>query len=193
MDKNSNREKLLAEGLKVVCERGFNAASVRDIVQAAGVPQGSFTNHFGSKEQFGLEIIERYFDQAKELMATTLHDATLPPLRRLAAYSEAAQAFLCRDGMKAGCLLGNLSAEASDHSEAMRTRLAAIFSEIQGEIAACLSAAVAAGELPPDFDCDNTAAFILSALQGATLLAKAQRSPAPIERVRQMLFASVLH
>jgi integrase len=32
---------------------------VRDVVQAAGVPQGSFTNHFTSKEAFGLEILAR--------------------------------------------------------------------------------------------------------------------------------------
>jgi TetR/AcrR family transcriptional repressor of nem operon len=42
--KPSNREKILTEGLRVVHERGFAGASVRDIVEAAKVPQGSFTN-----------------------------------------------------------------------------------------------------------------------------------------------------
>jgi TetR/AcrR family transcriptional repressor of nem operon len=50
--KPSNREKILTEGLRVVHERGFAGASVRDIVEAAKVPQGSFTNHFASKEAF---------------------------------------------------------------------------------------------------------------------------------------------
>ena len=58
MPKPSNREKILTEGMRVVHEHGFAGASVRDIVQAAGVPQGSFTNHFASKEAFGLEVIE---------------------------------------------------------------------------------------------------------------------------------------
>ena len=49
MPKPSHREKLLHVGMQVVHERGFGGASVRDIVQAAGVPQGSFTNHFASK------------------------------------------------------------------------------------------------------------------------------------------------
>ena len=57
MPKPSHREKILTEGLRVVHERGFAGASVRDIVQAAGVPQGSFTNHFASKEAFGLEVL----------------------------------------------------------------------------------------------------------------------------------------
>jgi TetR/AcrR family transcriptional repressor of nem operon len=43
----------------VVFERGYCGASARDIVQAAGVPQVSFTNHFRSKEAFSLEVLER--------------------------------------------------------------------------------------------------------------------------------------
>jgi TetR/AcrR family transcriptional regulator, transcriptional repressor for nem operon len=34
---------------------------VRDICAAAGVPQGSFTNHFRSKEAFAEEVLNRYF------------------------------------------------------------------------------------------------------------------------------------
>ena len=59
MPRPSNREKILSEGLRVVHERGYAGASVRDIVHAAGVPQGSFTNHFATKEAFGLEILDR--------------------------------------------------------------------------------------------------------------------------------------
>jgi hypothetical protein len=35
----SNKDRILANGLKVVLERGYVGASVRDIVEAAGVPQ----------------------------------------------------------------------------------------------------------------------------------------------------------
>ena len=35
--------------------RGFNGCSVQDIVDAAGVPKGSFYNHFDSKEALGVE------------------------------------------------------------------------------------------------------------------------------------------
>src|SRR5258708_14046070 len=85
MGKPSKREKILTEGLRVVHEHGFGGASVRDIVQAAGVPQGSFTNHFASKEAFGLEIIDRYFANISELARETLRNDSLPPLLRLGA------------------------------------------------------------------------------------------------------------
>ena len=61
MAKPSNREKILTEGLRVVHAHGYAGASVRDIVQAAGVPQESFTNHFRLKEAFCLEVPERCF------------------------------------------------------------------------------------------------------------------------------------
>jgi TetR/AcrR family transcriptional repressor of nem operon len=51
---------------------------------------------------------------------------------------------------------------------------------------------VTAGELPADFAVDAVAGFIVSSLQGAHLLAKAQRSPAPIDRFRKVLFSQVL-
>jgi AcrR family transcriptional regulator len=86
MPKPSHREKILTEGLRVVHERGFAGTSVRDIVQAAGVPQGSFTNHFASKEAFGLEVLDLYFARGCELMRETLRNDALPPLQRLGLY-----------------------------------------------------------------------------------------------------------
>jgi len=43
-----------------VHQQGLAGASVRDIVEAAGVPQGSFSNHFASKEAFGIEILDLF-------------------------------------------------------------------------------------------------------------------------------------
>jgi TetR/AcrR family transcriptional repressor of nem operon len=192
MAKPSNRERILTEGLRVVHERGYAGASVRDIVQAAGVPQGSFTNHFTSKEAFGLEIIDLYFADARELMRRTLQNDALPPLQRMRDYIEATKAHLARDSMRNGCLFGNFTAEACDHSELIRQRLIEIFAEVQGAVADCLKAAVQTGELPADFKCHDVAGFVVSSLQGANLLAKAQRSPVPVDCLTQVLFSTVL-
>ena len=192
MTKVSHRQKILTEGLRVVHSQGYAGASVRDIVAAAGVPQGSFTNHFGSKERFGLEILDLYFENGTALMAETLLNDSLPPLARLSAYIEANTARLNRDSMRNGCLFGNFTAEASEHSEPIRLRLLEIFAEVQRSLAYCLEAAKAAGELAGDRDATELAGFIVASLQGANLLAKAQRSPAPVERFRKILFERVL-
>ena len=192
MPKPSHREKILTEGMKVVHANGFANASVRDIVRAAGVPQGSFTNHFGSKEAFGLEVIDLYFSNSLEVFARTLRNDELPPLQRLRAYIDESKNRLNRQSMRTGCLFGNFTAEASEHSEMIRLRLLEIFGEIRKAIAYCLRAAVKAGELSPSLDCDEMAAFIVSSLQGANLLAKAERSPVPVERFKEILFSVIL-
>jgi TetR/AcrR family transcriptional repressor of nem operon len=192
MGRPSHREKLLSEGLRLVHERGFGASSVRDVVQAAGVPQGSFTNHFASKEVFGLAVLERYREMSLAGVAATLLNDALPPLERLRRWIDRQLEYLRPDDMRRGCLFGNLSAEASEQSEAIRTRIARVYSENQESVGSCLRAAVAAGELPADTDTLEVAGFVVSSLQGAILVAKAQRSPEPIERFARVLFSTVL-
>jgi TetR/AcrR family transcriptional repressor of nem operon len=192
MTKTSNRERILTEGLRVVHERGFANASVRDIVGAAGVPQGSFTNHFASKEAFGLEILELYCENTRRNIAATLRNDALPPLERLAAYIDGTKDRLNSDSMRNGCLIGNFTAEASENSEPIRARVMASFAETRESFAYCLRAAVAAGEIGPELDTNDVAGFIVSSLQGAILLSKAHRSPEPIERFKRVLFANVL-
>jgi TetR/AcrR family transcriptional regulator, transcriptional repressor for nem operon len=193
MSRPSLKEKILTTGLRVVHQRGFAGSSVRDIVQAAGVPQGSFTNHFQSKEKFGLAVLELYLVQSRKITAETLRNDSMPPLRRLEAYINTRKKMMLKDQMRNGCVYGNFAAEASSHSELIRQRLVEIFSESQESIAYCLKAAVKAGELPPNFKSDETAGFIVSSLQGAYLLAKAHRSPAPVDRFKKILFSTILH
>jgi TetR/AcrR family transcriptional repressor of nem operon len=188
----SNKEKLLIDGLRLVHERGFGGSSVRDITQAAGVPQGSFTNHFASKEAFGLEILERYREMTSAAVRATLRNDRLPPLRRLRAWIDGQLEYLRRDDMRRGCLYGNLSAETSEASDAIRFRVASVFAENQASVAYCLEAAIEAGELAPRTDVRELAGFIVSSLQGAILVAKSQRSPIPVERFERVLFQHLL-
>src|SRR5580700_7825722 len=192
MGKPSNREKILTEGLRVVHERGFAGASVRDIVEAAKVPQGSFTNHFASKEAFCLEILDLYFEGTRAMIQRTLRNNSLAPLKRLHAFVDAQIKYLNRIGWRNGCLIGNFSAEASEHSEVIRKRLVQIFEEMRQSVAYCLRAAVKIGELPRKTECDELAGFLIASLQGAILQSKTERNAVPLERFKRMIFSALL-
>jgi TetR/AcrR family transcriptional repressor of nem operon len=192
MARPSHRDKILCEGLKVVHEKGFAGASVRDIVRAAGVPQGSFTNHFPSKEAFGLEVLNLYVADAQAAADRTLRNGDLAPLARIEAYIQEAIERHRPHGARNGCLLGNFSAEVVEQSELLRNRVVEIHAENQALMAEVLAQAVAAGDLPKGFDTDGAAEFIAAGLQGATLLAKARRDVGPLERFKARLFADVL-
>jgi TetR/AcrR family transcriptional repressor of nem operon len=192
MSRISNRDKLLANGRQVVLERGYVGASVRDIVEAAGVPQGSFTNHFDSKEAFALEILELYFADNRLVIRDTLRNDVLPPLKRLRAYLDTTIAAVRNHDTKNGCLIGNFAAEASDHSEIIRRRLSEIFAELRDAVTYCLKAAVKEGELAKTFKVSEVAMFIVTGLQGAILVSKVERDLLFAENFKKTLFSAVL-
>ena len=71
MAKHSHRDDIISAGLRVIFRSGYNGSSVRDIVAEAGVPQGSFTNHFRSKEGFVEIVLRHYFAHVQGLVRLT--------------------------------------------------------------------------------------------------------------------------
>jgi TetR/AcrR family transcriptional repressor of nem operon len=193
MPKPSHRETLLNEGLKIVLSQGYSGASVRDIVRAAGVPQGSFTNHFASKEAFAQQVLDLYFIMVRNNVEKTLRNASLAPLRRLRAWIDLQIAFLKNGNCRTGCLIGNFSIEASDQSELIRQRLTKIVKDITESLIYCLKAGVDAGELSASIDVREMASFLYSSLQGAILQSKVEQSIKPMERFKRVLFNQLLH
>src|SRR6266404_1642663 len=146
MARPSLREQILRAGLPVMFRSGYQAASVRDICTAAAAPQGSFTNHFRSKEAFAVEVLDRYFDYLKGLVAAALTDETRTPRERLKRYLDVITDKLERDRWMIGCLIGDFSLQVSSHSRLLRKRLDSIFREWRTLFASCIAAAQAAGE-----------------------------------------------
>src|ERR1700682_847128 len=134
MSRISNKDKILTNGLKVMLERGYVGASVRDIVRAAGVPQGSFTNHFESKDAFCLELLVRYFGMVRENIERTLRNDSAKPLDRLRQWLNIQIDFLKQGEFRSGCLIGNFSAEVGDYNEAIHQKLKEIFEEIHRSV-----------------------------------------------------------
>src|SRR5256885_8950792 len=127
MGRRSLRDDILQAGLRVMFRCGYQRASVRDICAAAGAPQGSFPNHFRSKEAFASEVLDRYFAHTKGLVAEALENSSLTPRQRLRRYLDIITFKLEGDAWSRGCLIGDLSLEASGSSEPLRSRLVAIF------------------------------------------------------------------
>jgi AcrR family transcriptional regulator len=123
VDRHSTKDKLLAAGLRVMHRNGFTGSSVRDVVAAAGVSQGAFTQHFKSKEDFGLQVIALYTQQSERLVANTLGNPALSPLARLRGFLDGHVASSKRDDDRCGCMYGNFCAEAASAGEPIRQEL----------------------------------------------------------------------
>jgi len=191
MAKRSLRDQILRAGLPVMFRCGYHAASVRDICTAAGAPQGSFTNHFRSKEAFAVEVLDRYFDYLQGLVAQALKDETLTPRQRLKRYLDVITDKLEHDRWMLGCLIGDFSLQVSSHSRLLRKRLDSIFREWRTLFASCIAAAQSAGEVDSHFDATELAEFLLASWEGAILRMKVERSPAALERFKTIVFETV--
>ena len=191
MPKPSNRDRILEAGLKVMFRKGYGGAGVRDIVAEAPAPQGSFTNHFRSKEEFAREVLDRYFDDLKRLVAATLGDSTRTPRERLRRYLDIITDRLAEAEFARGCLIGDLSLEAAPQSEVLRTRLAEIFVDWCSPFAACIAEGQEAGEIARTFAPEDLAEFLLSSWEGAILRMKVERNVEPLERFKRIVFATM--
>src|SRR5919205_298230 len=100
MGRRSLRNEILRAGLAVMFRSGYQAATVRDICAAARAPQGSFTNHFRSKEVFAAEVLDQYFGYLKSLVREALNDDALTPRQRLKRYLDIITGKLERDQWK---------------------------------------------------------------------------------------------
>ena len=191
MSRPSLRDQILRAGLPVMFRSGYHAASVRDICAAARAPQGSFTNHFRSKEAFAVEVLDRYFDYLKGLVTDALNDETLTPRQRLKHYLDVITDKLARDRWTIGCLIGDFSLQASSHSKLLRERLDSIFREWRTMFASCIAAAQSAGEVDSQFGATDLAEFLLASWEGAILRMKVERSPAALKRFKAIAFETI--
>jgi TetR/AcrR family transcriptional repressor of nem operon len=192
MGRPSFRDKIIISGTRTVHERGFATAGLREITAAAGVAQGSFTNHFASKEDFGVGILDHYFDLIRGVIAQTLSNERRRPIERLHAYFDAIIELFAADGWRYGCLAGNMGLEAAEHSETIRQRLCEIFAEWVLPFAQVIRQAQMAGEVRTDLDSEDAGAVLLEAWHGAMLRMKIERSRAPLDRFMRLIFPALL-
>ena len=191
MSKPSHREAILVAGLQVMFRSGYQGASVRDICAAASVPQGSFTNHFRSKEEFAKEVLDRYFANLQLSVREALGDKSLTPRQRLKRYLDIISGLLADDKWNRGCLIGDFSLETTSESKLLRDRLEAIFQEWRAPFASCIAEAQAAGEIDSTFDPTELAEFLLASWEGAILRMKVERGPAALERFKKIAFQTI--
>lgn len=192
MKKKDTKAEIIAIGTDMISLHGYNATGIDAVLKGAGVPKGSFYHYFGSKEEFGLAVIDHFAERYDQRLDTFLNDEGVPPLNRIRNYLESGMARLTQNQCTKGCLIGNLGQELADQNERFRARLDDIFRSWKERFAACLREAQRAGELASELDTGVIAGFILSGWEGAVLRAKVMKSPQPLRDFMETLFAAVL-
>jgi len=178
MPQRNLKEQLVEGASRAFLEKGYHAASVADIVAAAGIPKGSVYNHFGSKDDLALEVVRRY---ANRNPLQDLIDGEGPPLARLRSYFAALIEDRVDAGVELGCLLGNFSTELVGHSEPIREYVAEALDQWSSAVTTVLEQARDAGELRDGADPEALGSALVNAYEGDIARAKVSGDRAQLD------------
>lgn len=184
----NTRERILHAGYYLLQRQGYHGTGLKQILDEAGVPKGSFYHYFESKEHLAAELITHYQQQEKQRWERDFLTSSGSRLEgiRYGLQTVIAEHQQCA-GDHYGCLLATLSGELSSATPLLRSAIECANESICAAISADLHQAQLEGGLRTDIDAANLARLFWSAWQGATLQAKVCRSTAPLERVVALL------
>jgi TetR/AcrR family transcriptional repressor of lmrAB and yxaGH operons len=183
----ASREAFIASTGRLLRRQGYAATGVNEIVGRSGAPRGSLYFHFpGGKEELAVAAMERTGAELRGAIATVIGSRPRAS-ESLGDLIDGLAAGLEASGYRDGCPIATVTLEAAASCEPLRLAAEAVFDswllELErGLLAEGLSAEAAA----------RRALFVLAAIEGALLLARARKDPAPLRAVREELAALAL-
>lgn len=163
-----------------------------EILTAAGVPKGSFYYYFTSKEAFGEAMLARYFNEYLADMDAMFTRPDVPAAERLMDYWRTWRATQSLDDCEGRCLAVKLGAEVADLSEPLRVALEHGTTAITGRLEMILEAGLDDGSMSLKSSVPVTARTLYSLWLGSSVMAKIQRTPAPMDDALT-LTSQILH
>jgi TetR/AcrR family transcriptional repressor of nem operon len=173
-------DRLLAAGLNLLLRHGYNGTGIQQITDQAGVPKGSFYNHFESKEAFGAAIVDLYSEQSRISWKRWIGGAPAGPMEAIRHVFREMVEHHERAGCSLGCLIGNLAAEVAPASRLCRKRLKVAQLEWRERLAELIRAGQDMGEVRDDIDATALSALTWGIWEGALLRMKVEGSVRPL-------------
>jgi len=185
---NDKRTQLLAAGAELMLRQGYHGTGIQEIVDAAGVPKGSFYNYFKSKEAFVLAAMEHASRGPIEGFETDLISEKSSPRQRIVDhYAAMAAAYDRMRNYTTGCFVGNLCQELSDTNAAVAEKAEYLFRIYTTALSRCIRSAQDEGEIDRKADPDRLAEAIFNSWEGAVLRMKSSRNIRPLNAFMDML------
>ena len=168
MAKPDTAERILDIAERAARTGGYNAFSFREIAAEIGIKSASVHYHFPTKEALGEALAERYSDNFFKALGDP---QASPPAELLARYVAAYGAALKQDGLM--CLCGVFGAEIADLPPPVAGATRAFFARNLDWLGQ-----VYRRKGLQDAAADQAAAHMITALEGAMILARAMEDTA---------------
>ncbi|USD20908.1 TetR/AcrR family transcriptional regulator [Microbulbifer variabilis] len=189
----NTKEALLEAGTAMLTSQGYHGTGIKQVLDAVGVPKGSFYNYFPSKEAFVASIIHRYGQQIDaELAQTIINLDQAPGLIQLWCCFHNRVQNKVKVGQSCACLLGAMSAEVAQASPLCREAIESVEHRWLENLQSILHLAQDQGDLRSDVPADNLATLCYSVWQGSILQYQVSGDPNDLLRQLRTFFSTLV-
>jgi TetR/AcrR family transcriptional repressor of nem operon len=176
--RKSAKTKMLDAAVDVIRAKGYSATSVDDICRTAGVTKGAFFHHFESKEELAVAAARHFSSMAERLFSTVPYREVADPVDRLLGYVDFRKALLRGELPEFTCLLGTMVQEAYRTHPAIREACEKCLNEHVAMLELDVAEALRTYGGDGQWSAESLAMYMQAVIQGAFILAKAQKEPA---------------
>jgi TetR/AcrR family transcriptional repressor of nem operon len=174
--RHESKTRLLNAALHVIRAKGYSAARIEDICDAAGLTKGSFFHHFESKEALALNAAEYWIESTRVVFASAPYHGHADPFDRLLAYVDFRKALLSGELPDFTCLAGTVVQEIYDTHPALREACTRGITGHAATLVPDIEEAMRQRDMHPDWAAESLALHTEATFQGAFILAKAKHS-----------------
>jgi TetR/AcrR family transcriptional repressor of nem operon len=169
-EKSFDEEVALEKAMNVFWEKGFEPASIADLLEGTGLNRGSFYNAFGSKQQLFLRALRKY-DQERQANTAKL-EALDNPKAAIASFYDAIVAGTIADQEYKGCFMFNTALEIATHDEQVQQLVSNGVREIEAFFRRSIEVGQARGEMSKTLNPEATAKTLLALIVAIRVLGR---------------------
>jgi len=177
---DQTRKRILEAAFREMYQHGFQGMRLDEVLAATDLTKGALYHHFPNKQALGYAVVDEVILSMIEAIWLQPLQAAKDPFTGLLGVVENLAQAKPPEIVQYGCPLNNLAQEMSPLDEGFRQRIDRVFGIWHAATQRALQHAKDEGTLRQDVDCDETATFIMAALEGCIGLAKNAQS---IERL----------
>jgi len=179
--RHESKTRFLQAALQLIRAKGYEAMTVEDICEAAGLTKGSFFHHFDSKEELALAAADYWMEGTEGLFASAPYHEPVDAVERLLAYVDFRKSLLTGEIRDFTCLAGTMVQEVYDTHPAIREACDKSISEHAETLEPDIAEAMRKHGVTGNWTARSLALYIQAVLQGSFILAKAKGGPAIAE------------
>jgi TetR/AcrR family transcriptional repressor of nem operon len=176
-----DEEAVLDAAVQCFWSRGYEATSVRDLIEKMGITGASLYNAFGDKRALYQRALDRYVEDS--IADRIRRCESLAPYDAIAGFfDEVISRSLCDHDHK-GCMLVNAALDVAPHDPGFQKVVAAVLIRIEGFFRRCVKTGQADGTITKSQSPEDLARHLLGVLLGVRVLARVRPERALLEGV----------